>query len=331
MAWFWLFIAIALAGEIDNMTPWHGILDFFVVWLGPVILCAAIASVISGTIDSIDARRLKVAEEQRLHAEEEKKQQRIRAEEERNRKEFEANQMALHKRLQEYSNDSSTILKNLSSEIKLADRALDEAEKEFSEGVFVPFWEAIEKAAIHLARFNQGVEQICDNAANYRHQKRKLYSDPPPFQVNVGILPVPIHTAERLRRVVRLAQKDPYFAMIYEQRKTSQLLVKGFTSLGQALNDMNHRITTSIMGLANSIDDLAASNSENSRELIASVEFLREQVQSADEARRAHEQTERKRQDKRDERDERDSRQEEERSAHLRSIRDMLDNIQRGK
>jgi len=66
---------------------------------------------------------------------------------------------------------------------------------------------------------------------------------------------------------------------------------------------MTYRITTSIEELSSSIYDLASSNSDSSREIIAGVESLRYQMQSDAEASRAHDREERK----------------------------MLDNIQRGK
>lgn len=218
------------------------------------------------------------------------------------RKQHEYNQQSLRQRLLGFVTDSDAILKSLPNEIKIAEQALVESEKEFAEGAFAPFWDAIENAVTHLARFNLGIQQIHDNSINYMEKKKELDSTPPPFKINVGTLPVATRTSDRMRGIVRRAQKDFHFATIYEQRKTNQLLVKGFTSLGHALNDMTYRITTSIDDLSSSIYDLASSNSESSRDLIAGVESLRYQMQSDAEASRAHEREERK----------------------------MLDNIQRG-
>ena len=53
-------------------------------------------------------------------------------------------------------------------------------------------------------------------------------------------------TAERMQAIVRKAQRNFQFATIYEQRKTNQILVAGFTTLAQALNQMTGQITASI-------------------------------------------------------------------------------------
>jgi hypothetical protein len=221
----------------------------------------------------------------------------------RKQQEYEAYQHSLRQRLLGFVTNSAEILNSLLKDIKVAEHSIDEAEKEFTDGAFAPFWDAVENTVTHLALFNLGVQQIHDNFINYMNEKNKLDSTPPPFQINIGSLPIATRTSDRMRNIVRRAQKDFHFATIYEQRKTNQLLVKGFMSLGQALNDMTYCITTSIEDLSHSIYDLASSNSEDSRELIEGVESLRYQMQSDAEASRAHERDERK----------------------------MLDNIQRGK
>ncbi|RJQ18998.1 MAG: hypothetical protein C4560_06700 [Nitrospiraceae bacterium] len=221
----------------------------------------------------------------------------------RKRQEYEAYQDSLHQQILGYVSDSNTILKNLPVQIDIAENALNEAETEFKERAFAPFWDAVETAATRLAIFNFGIQQIKDNAINYMEEKKKLDSTPPRFQINIGTLPIATRTSDRMRRIVRRAQKDFQFSTIYEQRKTNKLLVEGFSSLGQALNEMTCRITTSIEALFNSIRDLASSNRESSKELLAGVESLLNQMHSDAETSRDHNREERK----------------------------MLDNIQRGK
>jgi len=104
------------------------------------------------------------------HKEQEEARRRCEAEEAQRRKqqEYEAYQQSLRQRLLGFVTDSTAILQNLPKEIKVAEYALDEAEKEFKEGAFAPFWDAIENAATHLARFNFGIQQIHDNSINYQ-------------------------------------------------------------------------------------------------------------------------------------------------------------------
>lgn len=61
-------------------------------------------------------------------------------------------------------------------------------------------------------------------------------------------------TAERMKAIVRKAQRSFQFATIYEQRKTNQILIAGFTNLAEALDQMAYRITDSIDNLTNSVD-----------------------------------------------------------------------------
>ncbi len=55
--------------------------------------------------------------------------------------------------------------------------------------------------------------------------------------------------------IVRSAQCNYHFATIYEQRKTNQILVAGFTSLADALREMTWTINDSIADLATSVGE----------------------------------------------------------------------------
>jgi hypothetical protein len=73
----------------------------------------------------------------------------------------------------------------------------------------------------------------------------------------VSKLAVAATSAERMQAIVRKAQRDFHFATIYEQRKTNQILVAGFTNLGQALRDMKLQLAASIDDLVRSVDGMA--------------------------------------------------------------------------
>ena len=91
-------------------------------------------------------------------------------------------------------------------------------------------------------------------------------STPPEFPLarqSVAALGVGTGSAERMKAIVRKAQTNFQFAMIYEQRKTNQILVAGFTSLAQALGQMNRQITASIDDLASSVDGMTSTLNES--------------------------------------------------------------------
>lgn len=171
----------------------------------------------------------------------------------------------------------------------------------------------------NLARFDEGVKQITQNCSVYQTESRQLDSPPPVFDwKGAADATDAIAIADRLQKIVRNGQKNFQFAVIYEQRKTNQILVSGFKGLGQALSEIAYRIDESATALSVAIADLSftvsdastqaiAAGRENARAIIESAQVIRKQTKAEAEieaeARREHEQRE----------------------------LEMLDNIQRGK
>jgi len=89
---------------------------------------------------------------------------------------------------------------------------------------------------------------------------------PPQFPLkskSVEKLTIGTSTAERMKAIVRTAQRNFQFATIYEQRKTNQILVAGFTNLAQALDRMTWQITDSIDSLTDSVGSMASTLNES--------------------------------------------------------------------
>ena len=141
--------------------------------------------------------------------------------------------------------------------LKMADMSLNLADHDFRHRAFAPFWDEIEDAARYLARFKESNGQLSETMSEYQHMVRQYKAVAPPFLIqpqSYGELVLAETTAERLGTIVSSAQRDFQFAMIYEQRKTNQILVAGFTNLGSALDDMTYRIVFSIDELRRSAD-----------------------------------------------------------------------------
>jgi hypothetical protein len=85
-----------------------------------------------------------------------------------------------------------------------------------------------------------------------------------------------------LRSIVRVAQKNFQFATIYEQRKTNQLLIGGFSTLAQAINDLGSRLESSLDELTSSVSlELSAirrSQREAFEELIEEEQSTRAEI-----------------------------------------------------
>ena len=141
--------------------------------------------------------------------------------------------------------------------LKMADISLNLADRRFRDRAFAPFWDEIEDAARYLARFKESNGQLSETMSEYQHMVRQYKAVAPPFPIqpqSYGDLVLAETTAERLGPIVSSAQRDFQFAMIYEQRKTNQIVVAGFTNLGSALDDMTYRIVFSIDELRRSAD-----------------------------------------------------------------------------
>ncbi len=149
------------------------------------------------------------------------------------------------------------LFESMPKHLSSAEKYLDQAEVDFTDGVFAPFWDSIENAAKTLGRFDEGVHHIKDSSSRYTEMIMKYEDTPPQFPLtrqSVAKLGVGTATAERMKAIVRTAQRNFQFATIYEQRKTNQILIAGFTNLAQALDQMTRQITASIAALASSVD-----------------------------------------------------------------------------
>lgn len=214
----------------------------------------------------------------------------------RKQKEYESKQLEIKSKTQELVSEPKIMVSRIPNHIQNAEKNLDEAEFEFRERAFAPFWDAVENAINNLGRFYQSVDQIVVNSKTHAKLIAKFDGEKSTFSVSANNSPDARKTAERMRQLVRQAQKDFQFATIYEQRKTNQILVAGFGNLADTINNMTYRIEASI----NSLSDVISISFENQNEL------FREQIVSI-------------------------GMEGNERRKHEEKEREMLDNIQRRK
>ena len=162
-------------------------------------------------------------------------------------------QLSLRNQSNELIASTKSVISKLPSDIDAGERALDDAEVEFQEGAFAPFWDAIERAINHLGYFDRNVQTIVNNSKIYIMLTADLEIDQHFLDLSINDMPDARNTSSRLQNIVRQAQKNFQFATIYEQRKTNQILVAGFGSLAEALNNMSYRIEESISCLSDTI------------------------------------------------------------------------------
>jgi hypothetical protein len=209
--------------------------------------------------------------------------------------------------------ESIALFESMPKHLRSAEQYLDQAEVDFADSAFAPFWDSIEHAAKALGRFDESIHHIKDNASRYTELLRQYEGTPPPFSLarqSVAKLGVGTTTAERMKNLVRTAQRNFQFSTIYEQRRTNKILVAGFTNLAQALEQMTWQITTSIDDLAGSVDVMTSTLNKSMHAIHARMGNMAAMASQHHDAI---------------------MKESSERATREKKVLEMLDNIQRGR
>lgn len=175
-----------------------------------------------------------------------------------------AEQESIRSDLTQLNANSLNIAANLSALIHTAEKALDRAEYEFADGAFIPFWDAIEMAATKLAIFESGCRRIAQNAERYRNQIPTIDAPKPAFELGGKTLPDAREIAERMRVIVRPALKDPDFTKIYLMCRQNRILVAGFSTLGDTINELKNRLESSTSDIRDELEKARTFSEEES-------------------------------------------------------------------
>ncbi len=186
-------------------------------------------------------------------------------------KEKKVEQAAIKKRLQErdarqvallhrLTIDSSKLEVAISARVSRAESAISLAEREFEDKLLDPFWDAIEIATTELAMVETLVKKFDANVKSYLHESKHVVmfriKELPRISPDMNQLSRITEIYDRLRKSVREAQRSADYSTIFHLRRTNKILVEGFTTLGQALNDLGDRLERSIDAVAISVLDL---------------------------------------------------------------------------
>jgi hypothetical protein len=188
-----------------------------------------------------------------------------------------AQQKRVRERLLLLNEESLSLLEAMPGWVESAETHLDQAEVDFEERAFAPFWSSVERAVVSLGRFDESVQRIESNSSEYVHLVPHCKGPTPSFAVTAvspNGMRLATATSHRLHGIVRRAQCDFQFAVIYEHRKTSQILVAGFKNLAQAVEEMTSQITTSIDRLTTSVENLTSTIDESLQRLTKETEKL---------------------------------------------------------
>lgn len=238
-----------LRGDSNSSKYWEGVGSASL--LGSMLGLAIGAVVdIQGANDRADEaarKQQKAAEANRQREAEERK----RKEEERKRKEEERlKEKALLNKLRQihslYNNSRPLLLQ--------ASKHLDQAEIEFQERVFAPFWDQVEHATNNLAVYHSMISEMNQEVASYQRAVGELPMRMPPVGLAIGELPSTEEVASRLYNIVRRAQSDHQFADIYEMRKANKILSAGFKSLETAIYSVGEHLHSELSLLSEVVE-----------------------------------------------------------------------------
>jgi len=130
---------------------------------------------------------------------------------------------------------------------------LKHAEKEYAAHAYGPFWDGVEKAAHGLDFFNKGLQGLAQNTDEYYGLLKGRSHNFPLICEGSSVLPDPRPVLQELARVARMGQTNIDFAKIWEHRQTREVLIVGFRSLGEGLNNLASAVQGSMAALEGSI------------------------------------------------------------------------------
>lgn len=245
---FWLWVALwVVVGSTSKS-------------FGIGVLCATI-----GTLVMVFAvKNSKIEEARRKKAENEKTRVERENEREINRSKEEA--QSLTSSLARTYTSSGTLVSELPKHLSNASKWISKAEAEYKDSAFAPFWDAIEGAAQELSSFNDKAKTLSRRADEYYQGLNSRKHTFPAFPVDTNTIPDPSLVIKNMGRIIRMGQTNYQFAAIWEHRRTREVLIAGFHTLGEAVNNLGATIDDSIFSLQSSLSsDLATISKEQIR------------------------------------------------------------------
>lgn len=125
----------------------------------------------------------------------------------------------------------------------------NESVKHFKAGAFSPFWSEIERAFSDLGTYRETVILIetmaCKHTDALREYSNKHRKDPSPapFPIDLSAAAatsIGQQATADLQKIVYRAQQEPVFAQIWEQRRTTKVLINGFANLENAVDGLRY-------------------------------------------------------------------------------------------
>lgn len=255
---FWgLGSCISIAVESDEHTTYYLLIFSVVCLIGSFALYSKLSSAQASTLEQLQRRAAEEKERERRQAEKRAQQAKVAADAEAKKRDHDYVVSTLTS-----THDNAIQLKqSIPALLQSTDAHLRRAEQEFQRSAYSPFWESIEGATLSLAEIADNLRQFNGLIQQHKTLADKLASehrtDAPPFPVRLSDIYVAENgqqLSQRMDMQVAGAQTDFHFATIYEQRRTSAIMIAGFKTLGSAISGMTDRITSQLIDVVQSVD-----------------------------------------------------------------------------
>lgn len=144
----------------------------------------------------------------------------------------------------------NNILPYLESMVK---KNIETAKIDFADNALSPFWDRIEESTNYLGCFKDAVDQLAYNSEIYKKVlEDRSHNFPTPFPIGTNIS-ISQTLIDDFYSIIRKAQTKFEFANIWEHKKTQKILIEGFRTLADAINNMSNAIVAAISDLKHSI------------------------------------------------------------------------------
>ncbi len=183
---------------------------------------------------------------------------------------------------------SMSLLASIPAAFQDIENLIVEANTDFTERAYYPFWDTLEKAAIKAADVNQTISALNWNAHDYRKKVDAYKGSVPDFPVTSAITPhltESFSTVKRIEAIARIAHRDFQFSTIYATRKTNNILIAGFKGLNEALNGISLSLTEVGDRLDNGLRQLEMSTLSAADGISTAINTMRQSHEDSAQAR----------------------------------------------
>ncbi len=142
--------------------------------------------------------------------------------------------------------DANRCLEALRSDVAGLTNCVNRAQAEFAANAFAPFWDNVEWAFTWIPSFKQHLEELERGATAYNGILTGREHSCPPYPVSINDIPDLRAAVRSLGSVIRRGQTNFQFASIWEHRRTREVLIEGFKTLGDAVHNIDASVARSL-------------------------------------------------------------------------------------